>query len=184
MDLERPCPACGKPMSRVGTTFVCDSCLTTRDVEAIPARPIELFPQKPLVPLSIPEITIYKEKPEVAIGWMESVDFWIWKKLEATRFTVTVIRATISALSLIATVKEMTMDDPNAWWRQRRVWATILGGIVAILQLFGIVSPDWLVTIAPDLIIKAIEGGMAVVAAVLAIWSYLKPKPTTAKGST
>lgn len=59
--------------------------------------------------------------------------------------------------------------------KQRRIWVVIISAVMFILSLFGI-KPEIDTDTLSGLLVNAIEPISQVVIAVLAIWSYLKPK--------
>jgi len=59
--------------------------------------------------------------------------------------------------------------------KSRRIWVMIISAVMFILTLFGIQTEVDADTLS-DLLVNAIEPISQVVIAVLAIWSYLKPK--------
>lgn len=59
--------------------------------------------------------------------------------------------------------------------KSRRIWVMIISAVIFILTLFGIQTEVDADTLS-GLLVNAIEPISQVVIAVLAIWSYLKPK--------
>lgn len=59
--------------------------------------------------------------------------------------------------------------------KQRRVWVVIISAVMFILSMFGMQSEVDADTLS-GLVVNAIEPISQVVVAVLAIWSYVKPK--------
>lgn len=59
--------------------------------------------------------------------------------------------------------------------KQRRVWVVIISAVMFILSMFGMQSEVDADTLS-GLVVNAMEPISQVVVAVLAIWSYVKPK--------
>ena len=59
--------------------------------------------------------------------------------------------------------------------KQRRVWATIITVVIGVLALFKVTwGPD--VELVSQAIVDVITLGGAFLTAILALWSYIKPK--------
>ncbi len=59
--------------------------------------------------------------------------------------------------------------------KQRRVWITIIMFVIGALSLFKVTwTPD--AEVLADSLVNLITVGGALVSAVLAVWSYIKPK--------
>lgn len=59
--------------------------------------------------------------------------------------------------------------------KQRRIWVVIISAVMFILSMFGI-KPEIDTDTLSGLVINAIEPISQAIIAILAIWSYLKPK--------
>lgn len=59
--------------------------------------------------------------------------------------------------------------------KQRRIWVVIISAVMFILSMFG-VKPEIDTDTLSGLVINAIEPISQAIIAILAIWSYLKPK--------
>ena len=59
--------------------------------------------------------------------------------------------------------------------KNRRVWAGVFGALAFILPLVG-VKVNFNVETITDLVIEVVELLLPLISAILALWSYVKPK--------
>ena len=62
--------------------------------------------------------------------------------------------------------------------KQRRVWVTILSILSMALKFFGVEFDDATQTAVIDQTMILVSLAHDVINAILALWSYIKPKPT------
>ena len=62
--------------------------------------------------------------------------------------------------------------------KQRRVWVTILSILSMALKFFGVEFDDATQTAVIDQTMILVSLAPDVINAILALWSYIKPKPT------
>ena len=158
--------------------------VTADDVAAIPLAPMPRIgdPQElgDVVRLyRVQELPSYVDMgapPVVTLTWSDRVQL----RIEQTALTFAILRASLSILVAIDTISGYLTMNETPWYTQRRIWATVLGIIATVLSVFKVAVPDWLTTVAPDLLVQIATAVASAIAGILAAWSYVKPKPTEA----
>lgn len=69
------------------------------------------------------------------------------------------------------------MSNVLEWLKQRRVWVVIMMALSAGLKLFGVEFSDEQQTAIVDQTMVIVSLVPDLIAAILALWSYVSPKP-------
>ena len=156
--------------------------ISTEDVNALPIMPAFERPtlRERVVAFSVRELPSYAdmgEPPTVTLTWADRAQL----RIEQTKLTFAILS---TALSIIVAVDKISgyLMDSSPWYTQRRIWATILGIVATVLSVFKVAVPEWLTTVAPDLLVQIATAVASAIAGLLAAWSYIKPKPEAPKG--
>jgi peptidoglycan/LPS O-acetylase OafA/YrhL len=149
--------------------------ITADDIPA--PRPIEPFSTRPVpvVVSALPSWADLGERPVVTLTFADRMQL----RIEQSRLTYAILSASVSIILAIDTISGYLTMNETPWYTQRRIWATILGIIATVLTVFKVTVPEWLTTVAPDLLVQIATAVASAIAGILAAWSYVKPKTET-----
>ena len=112
------------------------------------------------------------ERPVVTLTFADRMQM----RIEQTRLTWAILSAAVAIILAVDKISGYLVMQDSPWYTQRRIWATVLGIVATVLGVFKIAVPEWLTTVAPDLLVQIATAVASAIAGILAAWSYVKPK--------
>lgn len=152
--------------------------ITADDIPAPhPVNPFDVRPV-PVVVRELPSYADLGERPVVVLTFADRVQL----RIEQTRLTYAILSAAISIILAVDKISGYLTMNETPWYTQRRIWATVLGIVATVLGVFKVAVPEWLTTVAPDLLVQIATAVASAIAGILAAWSYIRPKTDAPKG--
>jgi hypothetical protein len=112
------------------------------------------------------------ESPVVTLTFADRMQL----RIEQSRLTYAILSAAVSIILAVDKISGYLVMNETPWYTQRRIWATVLGIVATVLGVFKIAVPEWLTTVAPDLLVQVATAVASAIAGILAAWSYIRPK--------
>jgi hypothetical protein len=138
----------------------------------ISSMPVPLFDVKPILVTELPSSADLGSPPVVTLTFADRAQLVI----EQTKLTIAVLKAAFIILETIHSINgAIVMNEP--WYKSRRVWGFVALGIATVLRIFGVELPDTVTAAMPDVLTNIGTYAGEIVAGVLVIWSWIKPKP-------